>query len=78
MLTDAASLATRTQATVTYQIATALLTMICSLLPAYTLVSVVLFCIYTEFAARVLRVDVSIARRVLLAQLGLSLMGAVD
>jgi hypothetical protein len=79
VLTDAAALASRTQATVTYQIATALQTSIGSLLdPAYTLVGVVLLCMYTEFAAQVLRVDVSIARRVLLAQLGLSLMGAVD
>ena len=63
----------------TYQIATALQLTIASLLdPAYTLVGVVLLCMYTEFAARVLGVDVSIARRVLLAQLGLSLMGAVD
>ena len=79
MLTDAAALAARTQATVTYQIATALQSTIGSLLdPAYTLVGVVLLCMYTEFAARVFRVDVSIARRVLLAQLGLSLMAAVD
>jgi len=79
VLTDAAALAARTQATVTYQIATALQSTIGSLLdPAYTLVCVVLLCMYTEFAARVFRVDVSIARRVLLAQLGLSLMGAVD
>lgn len=79
VLTDTAALAARTQATVTYQIATALQTTIGSLLdPAYTLVCVVLLCMYTEFAARVFRADVSIARRVLLAQLGLSLMGAVD
>jgi hypothetical protein len=79
VLTDAAALAARTQATVTYQIATALQSTIGSLLdPAYTLVGVVLLCMYTEFAALVLGVDVSIARRVLLAQLGLSLMGAVD
>ena len=79
VLTDAAALAARTQATVTYQIATAVQTTIGSLLdPAYAVVSVVLFCIYTEFAVRVLRVDVSYARRVLLAHFGLSLMGAVD
>jgi len=46
--------------------------------PAYTIVSVVLLCMYTEFAVRVLRVDVNIPLRVLLAELGLSLMGAVD
>ena len=45
--------------------------------PAYTIVSVVLLCMYTEFAVRVLRVDVNIPLRVLLAEL-LSLMGAVD
>ena len=79
VLTDTAAIAARTQATVTYQIETALQTTIGSLLdPAYTLVCVVLLCMYTEFAARVFRADVSIARRVLLAQLGLSLMGAVD
>ena len=44
VLTDAAALASRTQATVTYQIATALQTTIGSLLdPAYTLVGVVPF-----------------------------------
>ena len=79
VLTDAAALAARTQATVTYQIATALQSTIGSLLdPASTFVCVMLLCMYTEVAARVFRVDVSIARRVLLAQLGLSLMAAVD
>jgi hypothetical protein len=48
---------------VTYQIATALQLTIGSLLdPAYTLVCVVLLCMYTEYAAHVFRVDVSIAR----------------
>jgi hypothetical protein len=79
VLTDAAALAARTQATVTYQIATALQTTIGSLLdPASTLVCVVLLCMYMEVAGRFFCVDVSIARRVLLAQLGLSLMRAVD
>jgi hypothetical protein len=79
VLTDAAALAARTQSTVTYQIATVMQSTLGSLLdPAYTLVGVVLLCMYTEFAARVLRVDVSIALRVLFTQLGLSLMGAVD
>jgi hypothetical protein len=78
VLTDAAALAARTQSTVTYQIATVMQSTLGSLLdPAYTLVGVVLLCMYTEFAARVLRVDVSITRRVLFT-LGLSLMGAVD
>jgi len=79
VLLDAAALAARTQGTVTYQIATALQSTIGSLLdPASTLVCVMLLCMYTEFAARVFRIDVSITRRVLLAQLGLSLMAAVD
>jgi hypothetical protein len=79
VLTDTAALAARTQATVTYQIATALQLTFGSLLdPAYKLVCVVLMCMYTEFAARVFRADVSIAMRVLPMQLCLSLMGAVD
>ena len=79
VLADAAALAARTQGTVTYQIATALESSVRSLLePADILVCVVLLCMYTEAAAHVLRVDVSIPRRVLLAQLGLSLMSAVD
>lgn len=79
VLLDAAALAARTQGTVTYQIATALQSTIGSLLdPASTLICVMLLCMYTEFAARVFRMDVSITRRVLLAQLGLSLMAAVD
>jgi hypothetical protein len=50
VLTDAAALDARTQATVTYQIARALQSTIGSLLdPAYTLVGVVRLCMYTEF-----------------------------
>ena len=79
VLLDAAALAARTQGTVTYQIATALQSTIGSLLdPGSTLVCVMLLCMYTEVAAGVFRIDVSITRRVLLAQLGLSLMAAVD
>jgi len=79
VLLDAAALAARTQGTVTYQIATALQSTIGSLLdPGSTLVCVMLLCMYTEVAARVFRINVSITRRVLLAQLGLSLMAAVD
>ena len=79
VLADAAALAARTQGTVTYQIATALESSVRSLLePADILVCVVLLSMYTEAAAHVLRVDVSIPRRVLLAQLGVSVMSAVD
>ena len=70
VLTDAAALDARTQATVTYQIARALQSTIGSLLdPASTLICVMLLCMYTEVAAGVFRMDVSITRRVLLAQL---------
>lgn len=79
VLLDVAGLAARTQGTVTYQIATALESSISSFLdPANTLISVALLTMYTEFAARVFNVDVSVARAVLLAQLSLSLMSAVD
>ncbi len=79
VLLDAAALAARTQGTVTYQIATALQSTIGSLLdPGSTLVCVMLLCVYTEVAAGVFRIDVNITRQVLLAQLGLSLMAAVD
>jgi hypothetical protein len=80
VLVDAAELVARTQATLTYQLASALqMTLLSFLDPAYTLAGVVLLCMYTECAARVQsKMDVSIARRVLLAQLGQSLMGAID
>jgi hypothetical protein len=79
VLLDAAALATRTQATVTYQIATAMQSTIGSLLdPASTLVCVVLLCMYTEASARVFGMDVTITHQVLLAQLGVSIMAAVN
>lgn len=80
VLIDAAELVARTQATLTFQLASALqMTLLSFLDPAYTLAGVVLLCMYTECAARVQsKMDVSIARRVLLAQLGQSLMGAID
>jgi hypothetical protein len=47
--------------------------------PAYTLAGVVLLCMYTECAARVQsNMDVSIDWRVLLTQLGQSLMVDID
>ena len=79
VLLDAAALAARTQGTVTYQIATALQSTIGSWLdPGSTLICVMLLCMYTEVAAGVFRIDVNITRQVLLAQLGFSLMAAVD
>ena len=79
VIIDAASLVRRTEGAVTYQIATALQSTLRLLLdPEYSLACVLLMCIFTECASRVQGVDVSIAKQVLLSQLGFSFISAVD
>jgi len=76
---DAEALIRRTEGAVTYQTATALqFTFNLLLDPELTLACVLLLCIFTEYVSRNFKVDLTIFRQVLLSQLGLSFMSAVD
>lgn len=79
VLHDSHTLALRLQSTLTFQLSAALQVALGTFLdPEYSIACILLLCMYTECLARVLHIQVKVARQVLLAQFGQSLMTYID